>query len=246
MKLLELKDLCKSFQGKTALKNISLMVDEGEILAVIGPSGSGKTTLLRLMDLLIYPSSGSIVFDGVNYEGDEKHRRVLRRRMGMVFQQPNLFNATVFNNVALGLNIRGYPQNEVIEKVHRILDDVGPSALENRRANNLSGGEAQRVALARALVIEPKLLLLDEPTANLDPKNVSIIEDIVTKVATRKILPSVAVVLATHNLNQARRLAHRVAFLLEGELIEEGEVKDAFDQPRDERTAAYIRGRMVY
>lgn len=246
MKLLELKDISKSFLEKTALKKISLTVDEGEILAVIGPSGSGKTTLLRLMDLLIYPSSGSIVFDGVNTDVDEKHRRVLRRRMGMVFQQPNLFNATVFNNVALGLNIRDYPQIEVKEKVHRILAEVGLSTLENRRVNNLSGGEAQRVALARALVIEPKLLLLDEPTANLDPKNVSIIEDMVARVATSKILPRVTVVLATHNLNQARRLAHRVAFLLEGELIEEGGVREVFGQPRDDRTAAYIGGRMIY
>jgi tungstate transport system ATP-binding protein len=243
MRLLELKDISKSFAGKMALKNISLAVDEGEIFAVIGPSGSGKTSLLRLIDLLIYPDSGSITFEGSYTDGDEGHRRALRRHMGMVFQYPYLFDTTVFNNVALGLKIRDCPQNEAKERVNRILEIVGLSKLENRRVKTLSGGEAQRVALARALVVEPKLVLLDEPTANLDPKNVAIVEDIVK---TSNIMSKVTVVLATHNLNQARRLAHRVMFLLEGELVEMGNAKEIFENPKDEKTAEYIAGRMIY
>jgi len=226
-----------------ALRNASLSVNKGAILAVIGPSGAGKTTLLRLVDLLIQPSSGLILFNDVNTTGDEKHQRSLRRQMSLVLQYPALFDTTVFNNVALGLKIRGYPEAETKEKVGNMLDVVGLSGFEKRTVKTLSGGEAQRIALARALVTEPNLLLLDEPTSNLDPKNVSIIEDIVRAANTKS---QVTVMLATHNLNQAKRLAHRVAFLLDGDLVEEGATKEIFEQPRDERTATYVDGKMIY
>ncbi len=241
--LLKLENICKSFPPRIALKNVSISVDGGEILSVIGPSGSGKTTLLRLIDLLIQPSSGLILFNDVNTSGSEKHQRSIRRQMGLVLQYPALFDTTVFNNVALGLKIRGYPEAKIMEKVSDTLEMVGLSGFEKRMVKTLSGGEAQRIALARTLVTEPRLLLLDEPTANLDPRNVSVIEDVV-RAANR--MSKLTVILATHNLNQAKRLAQRVVFLLDGEVVEEGTVIDIFERPKDERTATYVDGRMIY
>jgi len=241
--MLKLENVCRSFSGRMALRNASLSVNKGEILAIIGPSGAGKTTLLRLVNLLIQPTSGLILFNDVNTSGDDKHQRSLRRQMSLVLQYPALFDTTVFNNVALGLKIRGCPETVIKEKVDNMLAVVGLSGFEKRMVKTLSGGEAQRIALARALVTEPKLLLLDEPTSNLDPKNVSIIEDIVRAANTKS---QVTVVLATHNLNQAKRLAQRVAFILDGEIVEEGASKEIFEQPKDERTATYVDGRMIY
>ena len=241
--MLKLENVCRSFSGRMALRNASLSVNKGEILAIIGPSGAGKTTLLRLVNLLIQPTSGLILFNDVNTSGDDKHQRSLRRQMSLVLQYPALFDTTVFNNVALGLKIRGCPETVIKEKVDNMLAVVGLSGFEKRIVKTLSGGEAQRIALARALVTEPKLLLLDEPTSNLDPKNVSIIEDIVRAANTKS---QVTVVLATHNLNQAKRLAQRVAFILDGEIVEEGASKEIFEQPKDERTATYVDGRMIY
>ena len=241
--MLKLENVCRSFSGRMALRNASLSVNKGEILAIIGPSGAGKTTLLRLVNLLIQPTSGLILFNDVNTSGDDKHQRSLRRQMSLVLQYPALFDTTVFNNVALGLKIRGCPETVIKEKVDNMLAVVGLSGFEKRMVKTLSGGEAQRIALARALVTEPKLLLLDEPTSNLDPKNVSIIEDIVRAANTKS---QVTVVLATHNLNQAKRLAQRVAFILDGEIVEEGSSKEIFEQPKDERTATYVDGRMIY
>ena len=241
--MLKLENVCRSFSGRMALRNASLSVNKGEILAIIGPSGAGKTTLLRLVNLLIQPTSGLILFNDVNTSGDDKHQRSLRRQMSLVLQYPALFDTTVFNNVALGLKIRGCPETVIKEKVDNMLAVVGLSGFEKRIVKTLSGGEAQRIALARALVTEPKLLLLDEPTSNLDPKNVSIIEDVVRVANTKS---QVTVVLATHNLNQAKRLAQRVAFILDGEIVEEGASKEIFEQPKDERTATYVDGRMIY
>ncbi|MBI2183643.1 MAG: phosphate ABC transporter ATP-binding protein [Thaumarchaeota archaeon] len=243
MTILTVDGVSKSFSEKEALRRVSFSVEEGEVFSLIGPSGSGKTTLLRLIDLIIHPDDGHIFFDNVDTEGGDKHRRVLRRRMGMVFQYPALFDLTVFDNVAMGLRIRGYPAGEVLEKVQEVLSLVGLSGLARRRANTLSGGEAQRVSLARALVTEPKMLLLDEPTANLDPRNVSIMERIVEQINRES---KVTVILATHNLLQAKRLANRVGFLWEGELVEAGECEQMFRNPKDGRTAAYIEGKTVY
>lgn len=233
----------KSFGSREVLRNICLDVRRGEILSVIGPSGAGKTTLLKLMNLLLNPDGGKIFFDGVDTDVDEKQRRVLRRKMGMVFQHPALFDTTVFNNVALGLMIRGFHKEEIEKRVEDALRYVGLKGFAKRKASSLSAGEAQRVSLARALVLEPKLLLLDEPTANLDPGNVLQIEETIRRVNSER---GVTVVLATHNLLQAKRLSHRVAFLWMGELVEVGETKEVFENPKSERTALYLRGEMVY
>lgn len=238
-----MKGVYKSFTDKAAVRDVDLDVDEGEILAVVGPSGSGKTTLLRIVSLLIHPDGGKIFIQGVDAAGNDRHRRALRRRMSVVFQYPALFDTTVYNNVASGLKIRVYPDREIKDRVYRILRLLELSELNHRRVNTLSGGEAQRVALARALVTEPKIILLDEPTANLDPKNVEIIEDMVRKT---NIESKTTVMLATHNLNQAKRLAHRVAVLLEGELVEVGETSQIFKDPKDRRTEAFLAGKMVW
>ena len=223
-------NLSKSYNGTKALKNVNVKVNRGEVLAVVGPSGSGKTTLLRLMNLLEMPTSGQILFDGKDTVCSDADRLTLRRRMGMVFQQAVLFNETVYENVAYPLKIRGYPKEKNDLKVKDALKLVGLSGFEKKRATGLSGGEAQRVALAQAMISEPELLLLDEPTVNLDPRNVSIIESVITKVNRER---GTTITIATHNMLQAERLATRVAVLREGELAEIGDAKEIFRKPSD-------------
>lgn len=242
MNVLTLDRIWKSYAEKTALRDVSFEVEPGGVLAIIGPTGSGKTTLLRIMDLLDRPSSGRMLFDGVE-PNDEDARREIRRRMGMVFQQPVLFDSSVYRNVSCALQWRGCDGGEVRKRVLHILSMVGLSDLEGRRARSLSGGERQKVAIASAIAPKPELLLLDEPTANLDPASVSVIEDVVKKINK---VEGVTVVLATHNLFQARRLADRVVFLLDGEVVEIGDCGAIFEHPRDGRTASFLKGEMVY
>ena len=243
MSVVIVRGISKTFDGKVAVKEVSLDLREGEVLGIVGPSGSGKTTLLRLISLLIRQDSGSIMIQGVDTEGSEEHRRRLRKQTAMVFQYSALFDTSIFNNVALGLKIRGFGEKEIETRVRDILGLVKLSGLEKRRANTLSGGEAQRVALARALVVQPKVLLLDEATANLDPKNVEIIEGLVTRANVES---KTSIIIATHNLNQARRLTNRTAFLLDGEQVEVGDTAEIYENPKDERTAAFMAGRMVW
>jgi tungstate transport system ATP-binding protein len=243
MSAVTISDISKTFDGKFAVKEINLDLREGEVLGIVGPSGSGKTTLLRLVSLLIHPDSGSITIQGVDAKGNEEHRRRLRTQTAMVFQYSALFDTSIFNNVALGLKIRRFDKREIKTRVRDMLGLVKLSGLEKRRANTLSGGEAQRVALARALVVQPKVLLLDEATANLDPKNVEIIEGLVRRANVES---KTSVIVATHNLNQARRLATRIAFLLDGDLVEVGDTTEIYENPKDERTAAFMAGRMVW
>ena len=224
MALLELKGLNKSYGQAKILKDIDLTVEKGEIMALIGPTGSGKTTLLRLIDLLELPTSGSIVFDGIPVAVlPEKEMLKARRRMAMVFQKPVMFNASVRENVSYGLKIRG--KNEE-EKVREALLAVGLLGYESRDADTLSGGEMQRIALARALVLEPELLLLDEPTANLDPKSAASIDRIIQDLSGQK----TTVIMATHNMHQCQRLASRVTVLKEGRVAGLGRPEDIFGQ----------------
>lgn len=206
-----------------------MKIDKGDLLAIVGPSGSGKTTLLRLLDLLEEPSDGQILFDGMDTACSENERLRLRRRIGMVFQQSIMFNTSVYNNVAYPLHIR----NETADLTRRIKEVLGLVRLtgfEERRATTLSGGEMQRVSLAQALVFEPELLLLDEPTANLDPKNATIIEQAVTRINRER---KATVVISTHNMLQAENLASKAAVLREGELAEIGSVSEIFKKPSD-------------
>ena len=215
---------------------------EGQIHGVMGPSGAGKSTLLRLLNLLDQPTAGRIIYRGRD-TARYRPQLALRRRMAMVFQKPVLFDGTVFDNVAYGLRLRGLPAREVRKRVKACLQAVKMEHLERARARTLSGGEAQRVALARALVLEPDVLLLDEPTSNLDPQNVALLEALIRGANGRR---NGTVVLVTHNVFQARRLADRVVFLYAGQVVEEGPAADLFESPRDERTRAFIQGDMVY
>jgi tungstate transport system ATP-binding protein len=205
---IEVKGLCKSYGRAEILRDIDLTVEHGEVLALIGPTGSGKTTLLRLIDLLEEPTNGEVILDGIGVTGlPEKERLKIRRRMAMVFQKPVMFRENVLENVSYGLKIRG--ERRINERVREAILAVGLDGYEPRDANTLSGGEMQRIALARALVLKPDLLLLDEPTANLDPKTASSIDALISRFEG-------TVVMATHNMLQARRLADRIAVLVEG------------------------------
>jgi tungstate transport system ATP-binding protein len=216
----------------------ALEVAAGEILAVVGPSGAGKSTLLRLLNFLEPPSAGTLTFDGAVVPPNPP--LALVRRVTTVFQRPVMLSGSVWDNVAYGLRLRGRAPEPAVSAV---LERVGLAALARHPASKLSGGEMQRTALARALVLEPEVLLLDEATANLDPYNVGLIETIVRDQNQAR---GTTVVLVTHNVFQARRLAHRAAFLLGGRLIEAGPAETFFSAPRDPRTAAFVRGEMVY
>jgi tungstate transport system ATP-binding protein len=219
----------------------ALEVHRGEIFALVGPSGAGKSTLLRLLNFLETPAAGVIHFDGATIAAGEEAPLALRRRVTTVFQRPVLLRHSVEANVGFGLQLRG--QRGYGAAVQAALAEVGLAHLARRPARTLSGGEAQRVALARAMVLQPTALLLDEPTANLDPYNVGIIEGIVRRLNEEH---GLTVVLVTHNLHQARRLAHRMALMLEGRIVEVGDVHALFEAPQDARTAAFVRGEMIY
>lgn len=215
-----------------------LEVARGEILALIGPSGAGKSTLLRLLLFLESPSAGIIRFEGMPVP--DSPPLGLRRRLGAMFQRTILLDMSVRDNVAFGLRLRG--ERGRTQGVQGLLDRLGLTSLADQRAGTLSGGEAQRVALARALAIDASVLLLDEPTANLDPYNVSLIEDIIREQRAR----GVTIILATHHIFQARRLADRAVLLLEGNMVEMGSPDAMFTRPKDPRTQAFLSGEMVY
>jgi tungstate transport system ATP-binding protein len=237
----QLRNVTKEYDGDCVLNVRELDIYRGEIFALVGPSGVGKSTLLRLMNFLEPPTTGSIRFLDATFSGQQEVPLALRRRVTTVFQRSVLLNRSVAANVAFGLWLRGQRQPEKV--IEDALTQVGLAALARREARTLSGGELQRVALARAMVLQPDVLLLDEPTANLDPYNVGLIEDIARAINQQS---GTTLVMVTHNIFQAKRLAHRVGFLLNCELVEVADVEHFFADPRDPRTAAFVRGEMVY
>lgn len=239
MELFRIEKLCIKFGEKEVLKSISLTVNRGEVFCLIGPSGAGKTTLLRILNLFEKPTSGELVFEGMPL----CDKNNMRRRMSMLFQTPAVFNRTVFDNVAFGLKVRGMGKRKIEEKVSMALNIVGLEGKERRRARTLSGGEAQRMAFARAIVYDPEVLLLDEPTANLDPANVAKVEDIIRRIRDEL---GTTIVIATHNIPQVWRVADRVGILLNGVLIEVNSVEGIFNAPEDKRSEAFLKGEMIY
>ena len=236
-----LQAVVKQYGSRAVLRVSQLDVQPGEVLALVGPSGAGKSTLLRLLDFLEPPTSGSVRFQGMDYGPAQTPPLEVRRRVTMVFQRPVLLNRSVLDNVRYGLRLRG--QRDSAELIEATLEQVGLAELARRQGRTLSGGELQRVALARAMVLRPDVLLLDEPTANLDPYNVGLIEDILRRLNSEQ---RTTLVIVTHNVFQARRLAQRVGLLLDGQVVEVADVGEFFDSPRDARTAAFARGEMVY
>jgi tungstate transport system ATP-binding protein len=216
----------------------ALEVMRGETLALIGPSGAGKSTLLRLLQFLEPPTEGRTLFDGRPIDADLALQT--KRRVTTVFQRPLMLDRSVRDNVAFGLRVRGTPIRP--KDIDRLLESVGLAPLAGVRARTLSGGEIQRVAIVRALAFGPEVLLLDEPTANLDPGNVRLVEDMIRNCQAR----GVTIVLAVHQIFQARRLASRTALLLDGRLIEIGPTAKILDDPQDPRTRAFLTGSMVY
>ncbi len=227
MPVVEMQSVCKEYSGRQVLKDISFKVRNGEIFILVGPSGAGKTTLLRILDLLEMPTNGKVLFDG-GWTDSLKEKVQLRRKIGMIFQQTVLFNMSVSDNVEYGLKIRGKNARDNGQEVKEALDLVQLHGFEQKNALTLSGGEAQRVALAQALITEPELLLLDEPTANLDPRNISIIEEVLARVNREK---KTTMIMATHNMFQAESLAQRVAVFNEGKIEKIGAFQEIFEKP---------------
>lgn len=219
----ELRNVTKTYGAKTVLNSINLPIHEGEILALLGPNGSGKTTILKILAFIENPTSGEVEFLGemVNFKKTEK----VRLQSTLVFQKTTLFGTSVYNNIAYGLKLRKVPKETRDVEVKKALKLVKLEGFEKRNARKLSGGEQQRVAIARALVLKTKLLLLDEPTANLDPKNAGILEEVIATVNREN---KVTIVMATHNMFQAKILPHRIALMDEGKITEIGEPEDIF------------------
>jgi tungstate transport system ATP-binding protein len=236
-----LQNVSKEYEGRRVLQVDCLKIRRGEVFGLVGPSGAGKSTLLRLLNFLEPPTTGRIRFLDVEFSASQPMPLAHRRRVTTVFQRPILLNRSVQANVGYGLSLRGLGDSD--RKIEEALEHVGLQNLARQRARTLSGGEAQRVALARAIVLQPDVLLLDEPTANLDPYNVGLIEEIARALNEEQ---GTTLVLVTHNVFQAKRLAHRVALMLEGQVVEVAGVDGFFESPADPRTAAFVRGEMVY
>ena len=238
MALIELANLRQEYdEGRYALKDINLEIEQGEVFAIIGPTGAGKTTLLRLLDLLDPPASGRIYFDGVDVTHSRRHRLEARRRMSFVQQKPIVFSMDVYDNVACGLRWRHGKKGVVRHKVESALELVGMADYRNRDAKTLSGGETQRVAIARALVTDPEVLLLDEPTANLDPVSVSRIEEVLAQIIAEQ---KTTVLLATHDMSQGQRLAGRIGVLVNGEMLQVGRPHEVFYSPESREVAELV------
>jgi tungstate transport system ATP-binding protein len=230
------EDLSKRYGNKEVLTDISFEVKDGEFFALIGPSGSGKSTLLRLLDLIDPPSAGHLSLFGEDPYTAGSFIDV-RRRMAMLFQKPIVFNATVYQNIAIGLKIRKRNRGEIERRVKEALDAIGLPEYANRSALTLSGGEAQRVALARAIVTDPEILFLDEPTANLDPPSVEKIEELVIQLNRES---GTTVVICTHNMLQGQRLSGRIGVMMKGELPQVGTTMEIFHKPRTKSIARFV------
>jgi len=221
-----------------ALDSITLDIEPNQAVTFLGVNGSGKTSLLRILAGLAEPSTGDVLLDSNKVTSKE-----LRQISTMVFQRTVMFNTSVYGNVSYGLKIRGLSKEDIERKVNDVLGCVGLEGFQKRRAKQLSGGEQQRVALARAFVLEPQILLLDEPTANLDPANAMIVEN---AIRTIKREDECTIVLATHNLHQAKRLSDEIVHIHHGRIVESANPQDFFTNPRNETTRRFISGELQF
>jgi tungstate transport system ATP-binding protein len=235
---LHLEKIEKKYEDIKALDKLTLDVYEGQLVSIVGANGSGKTTLLRTVAGLDFPNDGQIMFNKQELRAHE-----LRKITTLVFQKGVMFNTTVFKNVAFGLGVRGFDSKKIQSRVIDSLSSVSLEGFNKRKAKNLSGGEQQRVALARAFVIEPKILLLDEPTSNLDPTNAMIIENAIREILENK---SCIIIMATHNLHQAKRLSNLIAHLHYGKIIELSKPEKFFKKPENEITQKFVSGELQF
>lgn len=234
--LIEIRDLIVQRGGHETLNIASLNILRGETLAIVGPNGAGKSTLLLALARLIQPVSGEIVYDGKSLmQLDELE---YRRKLAFVFQDPLLMDMSVEDNVALGLKFRGVPKEEIQSRVEKWLKQLGIESLAKRRAGQISSGEAQRVSLARAFVLEPELLLLDEPFSSLDPPTRSKLLEDLSELLTQDHRTAVFV---THNWNEAAKLSHRIAVIVKGKLRQVGPAWQIKAKPADEAAASFLK-----
>lgn len=234
--MIQIRDLLIQRNGRDVLKIESLDIARGETLTVVGPNGAGKSTLLLALAHLLRPARGDILFEGrsVRNLNDLEYRR----KVSFVFQAPLLMDMTVEQNVALGLKFRSAPKEETRERAGKWMKALGIESLAKRRAGQLSGGEAQRVSLARAFVLEPELLLLDEPFAALDPPTHAKLLDDLSGILKQDKRTAVFV---THNLREATRLSHRIAVIVDGMLRQVGTAKQIKSKPADETVKAFLQ-----
>lgn len=242
------EDLCLWYGDNQALKNINIVIPENSITALIGPSGCGKSTFLKTLNRMndLIPTvkiTGEVCYNGRNIFGKDVDVNELRRDVGMVFQKPNPFPMSIYDNVAYGPRTHGIGSkvklDEIVEQALRdaaIWDEVKDRLKKN--ALGLSGGQQQRLCIARALAVTPKVLLMDEPTSALDPISTSRIEEL-----TLQLKKKYTIIIVTHNMQQAVRISDNTAFFLLGELVEFGETEKLFSQPAEKRTEDYITGR---
>ena len=235
---LRVESIEKIYDEIKALDSMTLDIAPSKVISLVGINGSGKTTFLRILAGLEELSAGNIQFNSKRINTIK-----LRQVSTIVFQKAIMFNSSVFDNVAFGLKVRGFDTEEIRNKVTQALDSVGLNNFQKRKAKKLSGGEQQRVALARAFVIEPEILLLDEPTSNLDPTNAIIIENAIKKMRKRKVC---TIILATHNLHQAKRLSDIMIHIHFGKILEIANPEDFFTNPSNLITKKFINGELQF
>ena len=236
--LIQAIDVQKNFGNLSVLKGIDLNIYKGDVVVIVGPSGSGKSTFLRCLNLLEVPSGGSIHFENVDITDRKVNIDKHRQRMGMVFQQFNLFpHMTVLKNMTIGpMKLKGMSKKEAEEKAMKLLERVGLADRADAYPSQLSGGQKQRIAIVRALCMEPEVLLFDEPTSALDPEMVGEVLQVMKDLAKEKM----TMVVVTHEMGFAKEVANRVIFIDEGIIQEENEPKEFFENPKNERLKSFL------
>ncbi|HKL10129.1 MAG TPA: amino acid ABC transporter ATP-binding protein [Clostridia bacterium] len=236
-------NLHKHFGSLHVLKGIDTHIKKGEVVVVIGPSGSGKSTFLRCLNLLEQPTDGEIIFEGVSITDPQNDVNVQRQKMGMVFQQFNLFpHMNVTGNVTLGpIKVKKIPGDEAEALAKKLLERVGLPDKAEAYPKQLSGGQKQRVAIARALAMEPDVMLFDEPTSALDPEMVGEVLDVMKDLASK----GMTMVIVSHEMGFAKEVADRILFMDDGIIEEEGTPKEIFDNPKSPRTKDFL-GKVLY
>ena len=239
-KLIKVTDLKKHYNRGAikALDGVTVDINKGDVMVVIGPSGSGKSTFLRSLNLLEEPTSGTIVFDGVDITSKKVDINLHRQKMGMVFQHFNLFpHKTIMENMTLApIKVKGMAQAEAEEKAQKLLERVGLGDRAGAYPIQLSGGQKQRIAIVRALMMEPEVMLFDEPTSALDPEMVGEVLDVMKELAEE----GMTMVVVTHEMGFAKEVGSRVLFMADGKLVEEGSPQDIFEYPQSPRLQDFL------